>query len=142
VRHFHRVLALGLSDNPIIRADFEDEMASRVPATQVGMIPGNTILLRPEGAELDLDYLKNTDSRTHDRCCRSFATREHKKHGNLHSGGSLYASVLEQLLRVLQRRISCGLQSWLFERKKESTNRNNFLFQLFYRRRTRQDVHH
>ena len=64
IKKFHRVLALGLSDNPVIRADFEDEMASRLPATEMEMIPGNTILLRPEGAEFDLDYLK-TQIREH-----------------------------------------------------------------------------
>ena len=63
-KKFHRVLALGLSDNPVIRADFEDEMASRLPSTEMEMIPGNTILLRPEGAEFDLDYLK-TQIREH-----------------------------------------------------------------------------
>ena len=63
-KKFHRVLALGLSDNPVIRADFEDEMASRLPSTEVEMIPGNTVLLRPEGAEFDLDYLK-TQIREH-----------------------------------------------------------------------------
>jgi hypothetical protein len=57
-KKFHRVLALGLSDNPVIRADFEDEMASRLPATDMELIPGNTILLRPEGAKFDLDYLR------------------------------------------------------------------------------------
>ena len=61
---FHRVLALGLSDNPVIRADFEDEMASRVQATELEIIPANTILLRPEGMEFDLDYLK-TQIREH-----------------------------------------------------------------------------
>ena len=63
-KKFHRVLALGLSDNPVIRADFEDEMASRLPATETELIPGNTILLRPEGAKFDLDYLK-TQIREH-----------------------------------------------------------------------------
>jgi len=57
-KKFHRVLALGLSDNPVIRADFEDEMASRLPATDMEMIPGNTILLRPEDTKFDLEYLK------------------------------------------------------------------------------------
>jgi hypothetical protein len=63
-KKFHRVLALGLSDNPIIRADFEDEMASRLPATEMELIPGNTILLRAEGAKFDLDYLR-TQLREH-----------------------------------------------------------------------------
>ena len=39
-------------------------MASRVPATEMEMIPGSAILLRPEGAEFDLDYL-NTQIREH-----------------------------------------------------------------------------
>ena len=60
-KRFHRV---GLSGNPVIRADFEDEMASRASATEMEIIPGNTILLRPEGAEFDLDYFK-TQSREH-----------------------------------------------------------------------------
>ena len=63
-KKFHRVLALGLSDNPVIRADFEDEMASRVLTAGTEAIPGNTILLRPEGVEFDLDYLK-TQIREH-----------------------------------------------------------------------------
>jgi hypothetical protein len=63
-KRFHRVLALGLSGNPVIRADFEDEMALRASATEMEIIPGNTILLRPEGAEFDLDYLK-TQIREH-----------------------------------------------------------------------------
>lgn len=63
-KKFHRVLALGLSDNPVIRADFEDEMASRVLTAGTEAIPGNTILLRPEAVEFDLDYLK-TQIREH-----------------------------------------------------------------------------
>jgi hypothetical protein len=41
-QQFRRVLALGLSEKTAIRADF----------------PGNTILLRPEGAQLSLNYLR------------------------------------------------------------------------------------
>ncbi len=57
-KKFHRVLALGLSDNTVIRADFEDELASELGAPGTEAIPGNAILLRPEGTHFDLDYLK------------------------------------------------------------------------------------
>jgi hypothetical protein len=55
---FSRVLALGLSDKAKIRADFEDALAAQLADTGVETIPGNTILLRPEGTHLDLQYLK------------------------------------------------------------------------------------
>jgi hypothetical protein len=57
-KKFQRVLALGLSDQTEIRADFEDALATQLAAPGVATIPGNTILLRPEGAEIDLDYIK------------------------------------------------------------------------------------
>jgi len=57
-RKCHRVLALGLSDKTVVRADFEDELASELGAPEIEAIPGNTILLRPEGTQVDLDYLK------------------------------------------------------------------------------------
>ena len=55
---FHRVLALGLSDKAAIRADFEDALAGRLAEIGVEAIPANTILLRPESTQLDLDYLR------------------------------------------------------------------------------------
>jgi len=57
-KKFQRVLALGLSDKTAIRADFEDAMAAQLVATGVEAIPGNTILLRPEGTQFDLNYLR------------------------------------------------------------------------------------
>jgi hypothetical protein len=57
-KKFHRVLVLGLSDKTAIRADFEDELASELGAPGIETIPGNAILLRPEGTHFDLDYLK------------------------------------------------------------------------------------
>lgn len=53
-----RVLALGLSDKTKIRADFEDALAAELAEGGLEAIPGNTILLRPEGSQPDLDYLK------------------------------------------------------------------------------------
>lgn len=55
---FHRVLTLGLSDRTVIRADFEDKLASQLRTSETEAIPGNSILLRPEGTNFDLDYLK------------------------------------------------------------------------------------
>ena len=55
---FHRVLALGLSEKTPIRADFEDALAAQLEETGRQAIPGNTILLRPEGTQLNLNYLR------------------------------------------------------------------------------------
>src|SRR4051812_16808301 len=57
-KKFQRVLALGLSDKTGIRADFEDVLAAQLAATGVEAIPGSAILLRPEGTQFDLNYLK------------------------------------------------------------------------------------
>ena len=54
----YRVLTLGLSDKTSVRADFEDALASQLAVTGIECIPGNTILLRPEGTQFDLQYLK------------------------------------------------------------------------------------
>ena len=60
----HRVLALGLSDKTVVRAEFEDALAAQLAQLGIEAIPGNTILLRPEGTEFDLDYLR-TQIREH-----------------------------------------------------------------------------
>jgi hypothetical protein len=57
-KKFDRVLALGLSDKTAIRADFEDALAAQLAQAGVTAIAGNTILLRPESTQLDLNYLK------------------------------------------------------------------------------------
>jgi hypothetical protein len=56
---FHRILVLGMSAKPGVRADFEDALSKLVARDGVEAIPGNTILLRPEGTTLDLNYLKS-----------------------------------------------------------------------------------
>jgi hypothetical protein len=55
---FHRILALGLSEKTAIRADFEDALATQLEADGLTAVAGNTILLRPEGTQLDLNYLR------------------------------------------------------------------------------------
>lgn len=56
--NFHKILVLGMSAKPGVRADFEDALSTLVGATGIETIPGNTILLRPEGTHLELSYLK------------------------------------------------------------------------------------
>ena len=55
---FHRILVIGMSAKPGIRADFEDALSKLVAREGVEAVPGNTILLRPEDTKLDLYYLK------------------------------------------------------------------------------------
>ena len=56
---FHRILVLGMSARPGVRADFEDALSKLVTRDGVEAVPGNTILLRPEGSKLDINYLKS-----------------------------------------------------------------------------------
>ena len=55
---FKRVLALGLSDKTTVRADFEDALAAQLTDVGLESIPGNTILLRPEGTQVDINYVR------------------------------------------------------------------------------------
>ena len=55
---FHRILVIGMSAKPGVRADFEDALSKLAASDTVEAVPGNTILLRPEGSKLNLDYLK------------------------------------------------------------------------------------
>ena len=57
-QRFHKILVMGVSNNPSVRADFEDALSSKIGHPGVEAIPGNTILLRPEGTKLDLDYVR------------------------------------------------------------------------------------
>lgn len=54
----HRVLVIGMSENPAIRADFEDDLSSAIANDNLEAVPGNSILFRPDSSELDPDYLK------------------------------------------------------------------------------------
>ena len=56
--HFRKVLVIGMSNDPAIRSDFEDAMASQLARDGVEAIPGHSLLLRPDSAALDMDYLK------------------------------------------------------------------------------------
>lgn len=54
----HRVLVIGMTENPEIRADFEDDLSAAITSDGLEAVPGNHILFRPESAELEPDYLK------------------------------------------------------------------------------------
>jgi hypothetical protein len=56
---FHKILVIGVAQNLEVRADFEDEMASKIARPGIETIPGNQILLRPDAkTKPDLDYLR------------------------------------------------------------------------------------
>jgi hypothetical protein len=55
---FKRVLVVGMSANPGRRADFEDALADSLAKPGVEIIPGNSILLRPDASAIDLDYVR------------------------------------------------------------------------------------
>lgn len=57
-QEIHRVLALGLSNRTEVRADFEDALSAQLTAAGFEAIPGNAILLRPPGTQLDLKTLR------------------------------------------------------------------------------------
>jgi hypothetical protein len=53
-----RILVIGMSENPAVRADFEDDLSSAIANDGLEAIPGNTILFRAHSAELEPDYLR------------------------------------------------------------------------------------
>jgi hypothetical protein len=53
-----RILVIGMSENPEIRADFEDDLSSAIASDGLEAVPGNSVLFRPHSAEMDPDYLK------------------------------------------------------------------------------------
>ena len=52
------VLVIGMSENPAVRLDFEDDLAAAIVKDGVKVTPGNHILLRPTGPDMDENYLK------------------------------------------------------------------------------------
>lgn len=58
VHHLRRILVIGMSENPTVRADFEDALSTKITRDGFEAVPGNTILLRPDSPNVDLDYLK------------------------------------------------------------------------------------
>jgi hypothetical protein len=55
---FRKVLVIGMSANPARRADFEDDVAASLAGSGIEIIPGNTILLRPDSSPMNLDYIR------------------------------------------------------------------------------------
>jgi hypothetical protein len=58
-KQFHKILVIGMSDRVEVRANFEDALSAKVARPGIQAIPGNTILLRPEGTAVNLDYIKD-----------------------------------------------------------------------------------
>jgi len=54
----HQLLVIGMSENPEVRADFEDDLSAALASDGLHVIPGNTILFRPHSADLEPDYLR------------------------------------------------------------------------------------
>jgi hypothetical protein len=55
---FHKILVVGMSNNPATRADFEDALSRKIASNGVEALPGNSILLRPDTSKIDLEYIK------------------------------------------------------------------------------------
>ncbi len=55
---FKKVLVIGVSADPGRRSDFEDALSASLARPGLEVIPGNTILLRPDASPLKLDYLR------------------------------------------------------------------------------------
>lgn len=56
---FHKILVIGMSDRVEVRANFEDALSAKLARPGLQSIPGNTILLRPEGTAVNLGYIKD-----------------------------------------------------------------------------------
>ena len=56
--NFKRVMVIGISANPGRRSDFEDALSASLEKPGVEIIPGNSILLRPDASPLNLDYVR------------------------------------------------------------------------------------
>ena len=57
-QRFHKILVIGMSNNPATRSDFEDALSLKIARNGIEAIPGNSILLREETGKINLDYLK------------------------------------------------------------------------------------
>jgi hypothetical protein len=57
-QRFDRILVIGMSENPVVRADFEDALSEKITRDGFEAVPGNSILFRPDSPNLDTDYLK------------------------------------------------------------------------------------
>jgi hypothetical protein len=54
---FHRILVIGMSENPVVRLDFEDALSEKLTRDGLEAVPGSDILLRTDSPKLDEDYL-------------------------------------------------------------------------------------
>ena len=123
---FHKVLVIGMSNDPAIRSDFEDAMASKLARDGVESIPGHSILLRFESANLDMDYLKAQIREHHIDAVAGVAPGEGRKERHLHSRPQLRCSLslLQLVLRLLPHGLPAGLYPGLSARGPYGAHRN------------------
>ena len=111
-----KILVIGMSQNPEIRADFEDDLASAIAAEGREVIPGNHILFRPDSSDLDPDYLKGQirDFKI-DAVLVSRLVKVEKK-TTYYPGTQLRRSLrlLSFVLRLLRNALPAGLLARLF----------------------------
>lgn len=55
---FQRILIIGMSEDPVVRSDFEDALAEKLTKDGLEAVPGNSILFRPDSPHLDPEYLQ------------------------------------------------------------------------------------
>jgi hypothetical protein len=55
---FQRILIIGMSEDPVVRVDFEDALAEKLTRDGLEAVPGNSILFRPDSPNLDPGYLQ------------------------------------------------------------------------------------
>jgi len=130
-KKFHRLMALGFSNKANVRADFEDALATRLSSQGYETIPGNTILLRPPGTQLDLNYLREQmranqiEAVVVSRLIKvdeSYLRPRHYVHRAL--------SLLQYVLRLLRHPLPGGLLIRIFAEGKEGTGGNQSLCRL------------
>jgi hypothetical protein len=57
-QRFHKILVIGMSNDPATSSDFENALAIKITRNGIEAVPGNSILLRPDTSKIDLDYLR------------------------------------------------------------------------------------
>jgi hypothetical protein len=125
-QRFHKILVVGMSNNPATRADFEDALSHKIARNGVEAMPGNSILLRPDTSKIDLDYLR-TQIREHEMDAVVVSRLVKVDKDVTYIPGRSYVipyGYYHSLLWLLRRRVPAGLHSGLLARRLHGANRN------------------
>jgi hypothetical protein len=57
-KRFHKILVIGMSNNPETRIEFEDALSHKIARNGIEVVPGNSILMRSESGKIDPGYLR------------------------------------------------------------------------------------